>query len=104
MKRLPIAKATASLADYTRELQGPLIVTVRGKPVAALVPLEGVDLETLYVGTSPKFLDIIEQSRRRHESEGGLSTDEMRRRLGLPPAKLANRRKTQAVRKDVRAV
>lgn len=91
MKRLTMTQATASLADYTRELQGPLIVTVRGKPVAALVPLEGVDLEALYVGTSPKFLDIIEQSRRSLEANGGISSEEMRRRFERGSALNRNR-------------
>jgi prevent-host-death family protein len=84
MKRVKITDATGSLAEYTRDLQGPLIVTAHGKPVAALVPVEGVDLETLYVGTSPVFLDVIERSRRRHETEGGLSLEQVRKRLGTP--------------------
>jgi prevent-host-death family protein len=86
MKKLKLTEATASLAEYTRELNhGPLVVTAHGKPVAALVPIEGVDWETLCVGTSPKFLDIIEQSRRRYETEGGISSEEMRQHLGLKP-------------------
>jgi prevent-host-death family protein len=86
MRKLKINEANAPLADYLPQLgKGPLVVTVRGKPVAALVPIEGVDWESLCVGTNPDFLDLIERSRREYEAEGGISTDEIRRRFGLPP-------------------
>ncbi len=79
MRKLKMSEATASLAEYTRDLkQGPLVVTVNGKPVAALVPIEGMDWESLCVGTSPIFLDIIERSRRRFEAEGGIPSKELR--------------------------
>ncbi len=85
MKKVALAKATHSLAEYLRLLQGePLVVTEAGKPVAALVPIEGMDLEQLAIGTSPAFLNLIECSRRRHESAAGLSTEEMYQRLELP--------------------
>ncbi len=84
MKKVTLAKANYSLAEYTRLLQGePLVVTEAGKPVAVLLPIEGLDLEQLAIGTSPAFLDLIERSRRRHES-AGISTEEMCRRLELP--------------------
>jgi hypothetical protein len=52
-------------------------------PVAALIPVQGTDLETLSVGTDPDFLDLLERSRRRQREEGGISSEEMRRRLGI---------------------
>jgi antitoxin (DNA-binding transcriptional repressor) of toxin-antitoxin stability system len=82
MKTITMMKAAGSLADYARDLRGPLIITNHGRPVAALVPIEELDLETLAVGTSPKFLDIIEKSRRRQEIEGGISNDEITNRYG----------------------
>jgi antitoxin (DNA-binding transcriptional repressor) of toxin-antitoxin stability system len=85
MKRLQITKATAPLAEYARELKGTLVITEKGRPIAALVPIEGVDWESLAVGTNPKFVDLIERSRRRYEVEGGISSEEMRRHFGLPP-------------------
>jgi antitoxin (DNA-binding transcriptional repressor) of toxin-antitoxin stability system len=82
VKKLILARATASLAVFVRELNGDvLVLTDSGKPVAALVPIRDMDMESLAVGTSPKFLDIIERARRRHEEEGGISQEEMRRRL-----------------------
>ena len=83
MKTIETIKATAPLAEYAKDVdKGPLILTVDGKPVAALVPIENADLETVTLSTSPRFLALIERSRARHKDEGGISTEEMRRRLG----------------------
>ena len=84
MKVLERVDATASLAEYTADLdQEPVIIMSRGKPIAALVPIDNVDLETVSLSTNPQFLGLIERSRSRHRTEGGVSSDEMRRRLGL---------------------
>ncbi len=84
MKKVKITQATGSLAEYTRCLnREPLVVTANGKPVAALVPIEEMDMEGLSVGTNPQFLDIIERSRRRHQEEGSISSEEIRRQFGI---------------------
>ncbi len=84
MKILERARATGSLAKYARDLnKEPVILTVGGKPVAALVPIENADLETVTLSTHPKFLALIERSRTRQKSEGGISSAEMRRRLRI---------------------
>jgi prevent-host-death family protein len=91
MKALDITKATAPLAKYAREVsKEPVIVTVGGKPFAAVVPIENADLETVTLSTNPQFLLLIERSRSRQKAEGGISTAEMRRRLA--PKKTARRR------------
>jgi prevent-host-death family protein len=83
MKTLEMTKATASLAKYARQAsQEPVIVTEDGKPVAALISIENADRETVTLSTNPQFLALIERSRARHKSEGGISSKEMRRRLG----------------------
>ena len=84
MKTLEMAKATASLAEYARDVnKEPVIVTVDGKPVAALMPIENADLETVTLSTHPQFIALIERSRARQKAEGGISNLEMRRRLGV---------------------
>jgi len=85
MKRLKIQDATASLADYVRDVdKEPVIVSRKGRPVAALVSIENADWETTSLSTNPRFLALIERSRKRQESDGGISSVEMRGRLGLP--------------------
>ncbi len=87
MKKVALGNATASLAEYARQIDdGPLLVTERGKPLAALVSVRDADAESLALSMNPKFLAILERSRQRHETEGGISPDEMRRRLGLSRA------------------
>lgn len=84
MKTLEMVQATAPLAEYAQDVgKEPVIITVDGKPVAALVPIENADLETVKVGTHPQFLALIERSRARQKAEGGISSAQMRRRLGL---------------------
>jgi antitoxin (DNA-binding transcriptional repressor) of toxin-antitoxin stability system len=82
MKVIERVDATASLADYAAEIdKGAVIITSQGQPVAALVPIENADLETAALSTNRQFLDLIERSRSRAQTEGGISSEEMRRRL-----------------------
>ncbi len=84
MKTLEIDRATASLAAYARVAKKePVIVTVSGKPVAALVSIQNVDWETISLSQNPQFMALIERSRKRQGAEGGISPRELRRRLGL---------------------
>lgn len=89
MKTVDMKQATAPLADYARDVEKePVIVMEHGRPVAALMAIENADRETVTLSTNPQFLALIERSRRRHDTEGGISTEEMRRRLrvGRPDA------------------
>ena len=82
MKTLEMAEATAPLTKYAQGLKRePVILTENGKPVAALVAIKNADLETITLSSHPEFLALIEKSRARHLKEGGISGDEMRRRL-----------------------
>jgi hypothetical protein len=82
MKTIDVADATDTLSAYAKKgLREALVVTRRGKPLLALTPIKKGDWESIVVATNPKFLAIIERSRKSHKR--GLSTEEMRRRLGL---------------------
>jgi len=84
MKTVEMDSATMSLADCARAAdKEPLIVTDHGEPVAVLLPLENTDLETASLSSNPRFLKLIERSRSRMSQEGGISSAEVRRRLGL---------------------
>jgi len=84
MRTIEVANATAPLAEYVREVsKEPVVLTTGGTPVAALVPIENADLETATLSTHPQFLALIERSRVRHKTEGGIASTDMRRRLGL---------------------
>lgn len=93
LKTIEMARATAPLATYVRKAtREPLVITQKGQPVAVLVPVQGIDLESLSVSTDPNFLNLLERSRASYEAEGGISDEEMRRRLGIKPAKAKRKR------------
>lgn len=82
MKTVEIAKVTLPLSDYTRKVKKePVIITRDGKPVAALENITNADIETVSLSNNPKFIALIERSRARQKSEGGISSEEMRLRI-----------------------
>jgi antitoxin (DNA-binding transcriptional repressor) of toxin-antitoxin stability system len=88
MKTLGIAEAPDLLAKYeTDPDQDPVILTVKGKPVAVVLPVHGADVETISLSLHPKFLAIMERSQRRYDKEGGIPIEEIRQRLGMEPFK-----------------
>lgn len=94
MKTVEIGKATGSLAQYAKSVRkGPVIVMRRGRPLAALMPMENTDVETATLSTHPQFLALIERARVRHHKQGGVSSRDLRRHLGLKAAPLRRRRK-----------
>jgi antitoxin (DNA-binding transcriptional repressor) of toxin-antitoxin stability system len=85
MKTVEISKATLPLSDYTKGIKKePVIITKEGRPVAALVSIRNADIEMVSLSNNPKFIALIERSRARQKSEGGISSEEMRRRLEKP--------------------
>ena len=84
MKTIELNQANRSLAEYARTVgDEPIVLTVDGKPFAALVSLADADLETISLSTNPEFVALIEDARRRVQREGGLTADELRQKLGL---------------------
>ena len=85
MKIVEVSKAALSLSDYTKEVKRePVIITKEGRPVAVLVSIPNADVETVSLSNNPRFDALIERSRARQKSEGGISSEEMRRRLERP--------------------
>jgi hypothetical protein len=94
MKTIELAEATRPLQVYARRARREvLIVTVKGRPVAALTAIDShTDLENLAVSNDPGFRALIARSRRRYPVGTGLTTAEVRRRLRLPgPDRKASR-------------
>jgi prevent-host-death family protein len=91
MKIVEIAEAQATLAEYASGLtEEPVIITSNGQPIAALVTLENADMETISLSTNPKFIELIERSRAQRRSASGVSSAEMRHRLGLNKSNNSN--------------
>lgn len=84
MKTVEMAEATGALSEYAKQVRrDPVVVMRRGKPVAALVPLDVEEWEDFVVSTHPKFLEIIEQSRASYKAQGGIPLEEIEREFGL---------------------
>jgi antitoxin (DNA-binding transcriptional repressor) of toxin-antitoxin stability system len=76
--------ATKTLGEFAREAgTEPVVVTRGGKPIAVLLPLHNADWETVSLSSNPRFIELIERSRSRLAEEGGLSSEEVRRQLGM---------------------
>jgi prevent-host-death family protein len=85
MKVIEIGEARASLSEYARRnRRDAVVVTKHGKPMSALLPLEPkADLERLALSLSPRFQAILERSRAEVRAGQVVSSDDVRRRLGL---------------------
>jgi prevent-host-death family protein len=96
MKVIERSKATRTLAEYSADTPSePLVVTQRGKLVAVLVPVEDTDMESIAVSLNPKFLAIIERSRAQCAAGQGISSEEMRRQLGVPKTPARKRKQSK---------
>jgi prevent-host-death family protein len=94
MRIVEKTEATAPLAAYADEVgHGPVVITDEGMPVAVLVPIENADVETVSLSTNPRFLELIERSRARARAEGGVSSEDMRRRFDDRPRRRRTKRR-----------
>jgi prevent-host-death family protein len=88
VKKIDVAQATGSLSEYAkRARKHPVVVTRRGKPIAAVVPLRADDWEDFVVSTSPIFQEIIERSRASCKAHGGIPLADIEREFGIKPLK-----------------
>ena len=86
MKTIEKSDATESLAAYAGHAEDfPIVITDNGQPIAALLLIPNTDVETISLSTDPAFLSLIARSRARQNKEGGVSSQEMRRRLEMLP-------------------
>ena len=94
MKTIDVANAKAPLTRYAATaLKEAVIVTKNGKPMAAVVSLEGTDWETVRLSLNPKFIAIIERARERRKREGGFSATQLRREFKIKPSSKVRYRK-----------
>jgi hypothetical protein len=75
-----------------------VILTRAGKPIAAVKDVSGSDWESVSLANNPRFIELIELSRRAYERDGGIPLAEVRKRLGLKP--LRRKKAKRAPRRD----
>jgi antitoxin (DNA-binding transcriptional repressor) of toxin-antitoxin stability system len=85
MKTIDIRQATDQLHAIARgDISEPTLVTIDGRPVAALLPLDELDRENLSLAKNRDFRRMLDRSRRQVQESGGVSMDDVRRELGIP--------------------
>lgn len=86
MKVVDLSEANAVLAEYALDPHHePVILAVKGKPIAVVLSAEGGDVESISVGLNPAFNAFMKRAERRAAGKPGISADELRREFGLPP-------------------
>jgi antitoxin (DNA-binding transcriptional repressor) of toxin-antitoxin stability system len=86
MKTVDISQAADSLSEYGRRKWGlTWVLTRRGRPVAAVVPLDDEDYFSMRLASDPRFIATIERARTRYAATGGLSPGNIRRKHELQP-------------------
>lgn len=94
MKLVELEKSKLTLAELAKMAKtGPVILTRKGQPLAAVKDLSHSDWEAISLANNPRFQKLIEESRRSFQEEGGIKLNDLRQELGLPPEKSSRRRK-----------
>jgi prevent-host-death family protein len=84
-KKIELTKAGSSLADYVRGVgDGAVIVTIDGRPVAALLGIGHLDWELLDIKTLPLFVTTLEAIQDKLKSGYSVSDQEARWGLAVP--------------------
>jgi antitoxin (DNA-binding transcriptional repressor) of toxin-antitoxin stability system len=97
VKAIEISEVSALAAHVQPGCSEPLLLTDHGRVVATIVPGGEEDAESMLLSINPKFGAILERSRSRLGSEGGLSSAQVRKRLGIPAK--SRRRTTHSQRR-----
>lgn len=91
MKVIPLGQAKNELSAYVDEAQNDrVLVTRHGKPAALIIGVAGEDFEDLMTRSDPAFWRMLEARRTASKT---VSSDEMRRRLGVTRRGRAKRKR-----------
>ena len=84
MKTIKLSAASKPLAEYAADLGSEIIVlTERNKAVVAIVPLKGLDRESIVLSGHPEFLKIVARSRAEFRRGQTLSLAAMKAAFGV---------------------
>jgi hypothetical protein len=84
MKVLPLEETTLTVPELEELVkEGPVILTRDGQPWMTVKDVSGSDWGSISLASNPRFMALIEASRRSHREKGGIRLDDLRRELGL---------------------
>jgi hypothetical protein len=82
MKVVPLEQTTLTMTDLAELVkEGPVILTRDGQPLLAVKDVSGSDWESVSLASNPRFMALIEESRRSYREKGGVGLDNVRREL-----------------------
>ena len=94
MKLVALEKTDLTLPDAAELARGGTVILTRdGKPLAVIKDLSGSDWESVALASNPQFRALIEESRRSHREQGGISLQHLRNDLGLKAPRQPTKRK-----------
>jgi hypothetical protein len=98
---VPLEKTSLTVPELPELVKdGPLIFTRNGQPLLAVKDVSGSDWESVALASNPRFMALIEESRRSNREEGGVGLDRVRQSLGIN--KMARRASRNTKRKKAR--
>lgn len=90
MKAISVEDTTVTAEELaTMATKEPGILTRKGQPPVAVRAVSGSDWESVSQANNPRFVAIIEDSRRAYREKGGIPVGRFRKELGLKPRKAA---------------
>jgi hypothetical protein len=86
MKAIALKGSALTVLDLEELVrQGPVILTRNGLPLMTVNDATGSDWETVSLRSNPRFVSLIEESRRSYIESGGIALDDIRRELDADP-------------------
>jgi len=99
MKVVPLEETTLTVSELTELVKaGPVILTRNGQPLVSVKDVSGSDWESVSLASNPRFIALIEESRRSYREQGGVGLDSVRQDIGIK--KVARRRTSAKKAKD----
>jgi hypothetical protein len=84
LKIVPLEQTTLTVLELAELVKdGPVILTRNGQPLLAVKDVSDSDWESVSLASNPRFMALIEESRRSYREKGGIGLDELRQELGL---------------------
>lgn len=91
MKVIPLEGSTLTVPELEAMVrQGPVILTRNGLPLMTVKDASGSDWEAVSLRSNPRFISLIEESRRSYRESGGVALDDVRRELEREDASPTN--------------
>jgi hypothetical protein len=84
MKVVPLEGTSLTVPELVEMAKTEAVVLTRdGQPLVTVRDVSGSDWESTSLAANPRFMAIVEQSRRSYHEGGGVGLDALREELGL---------------------